>query len=67
MPSTVIKHFRYDPGDARLTIDFTSGATYEYAGVPLTVYTRFQKAFSKGAFFSKYIRDRYKFRKVLPV
>jgi hypothetical protein len=60
MPSTVIGSIDYDPEARSLTIRFVpSGRSYRYAGVPPDVYETFRRAFSKGAFFNRHIRDRY--------
>ena len=64
MPSSVIKTFRYAPSEEKLTIVFVSGVIYEYLGVPADIWRRFEKAFSKGRFFSRYIRDRYRFNRI---
>lgn len=64
MPSSVIRHFKYDQDLWKLTIPFTSGATYEYRGVPAAIVERFRAAFSKGMFFTRYIRNRYNYTKI---
>ena len=61
MPSTVIRHFRYDTGHELLTIEFVTGRRYVYAGVPAETYEAMRRAFSKGAFFNRRIRDHYPF------
>jgi len=64
MPSTAIAHIDYDRGRQRLTITLATGRIYEYVDVPAEVAASFQSAFSKGTFFSSYIRDRYDFREL---
>ena len=59
MPSTVIRHFDYDPRTAALDIEFVSGRRYRYAGVPSELAEGFRGAFSKGRFFNAHIRDDY--------
>ena len=59
MPSTVIRHFDYDPRTEALDVEFVSGRRYRYAGVPEHVATGFREAFSKGRFFNARIRDSY--------
>jgi KTSC domain len=60
MPSTVIKQIDYDAGESCLTVTFTSGKVYRYDGVPADVYDAFEDASSKGSFFNRCIRDRYR-------
>ena len=66
MPSTAIARIEYDRKRERLTIFFVSGGIYEYVDVPPEVAASFQSAFSKSAFFTSYIRDRYDFRELAP-
>lgn len=60
MPSTVIRHFDYDPRQQALDVEFVSGRRYRYAAVPEAVATAFREAFSKGRFFNARIRDHYR-------
>ncbi|HWI76969.1 MAG TPA: KTSC domain-containing protein [Sphingomicrobium sp.] len=64
MPSTVIRRFDYSPETNELTIEFVSGRRYVYSGVPLDEAEAMRRAFSKGIFFNKRIRDRYPWREV---
>jgi len=66
MPSTVIRRFGYDPSRASLDVEFVSGRTYRYSGVPGDVAEAFRSAFSKGRFFNARIRDRYPFAELTP-
>jgi hypothetical protein len=66
MPSSVIAKFDYEPEHARLTVTFTTGRIYQYFMVPPTVAADFQRAFSKGTFFNRHIRDHYACREILP-
>jgi hypothetical protein len=61
MPSTAIRHFTYDAGHELLMIEFITGRRYVYAGVPEDVYEAMRRAFSKGSFFNRRIRDHYPF------
>ena len=61
MPSTAIRHFTYDPEHELLTVTFVTGRRYVYAGVPADVYEAMRRAFSKGSFFNRRIRDHYPF------
>jgi hypothetical protein len=64
MPSTAIANIEYDDTRERLAVTFVTGRVYEYVDVPSEVAASFQSAFSKGAFFNSYIRDRYDFREL---
>lgn len=48
-----------------LTIKFSNGATYEYSGVPQSIYTGLNLAPSKGEYFAKYIKNKFKSKKVI--
>lgn len=60
MPSSVIREHYYDREALRLEITFVSGKVYVYEQVPLSLYLAFSAAFSKGAFFNRFIKDRYR-------
>jgi hypothetical protein len=64
MPSTVISEFHYDPAERRLDIRFVSGRLYSYHEVPSEIGLGMARAFSKGEYFNKHIRDRYRFTRV---
>ena len=64
MPSSAVADIRYDHARERLAVRFLTGRIYEYVDVPVWVAASFQSAFSKGAFFDTYIRDRYDFREI---
>ena len=64
MPSSVIADFKYEPELARLTINFTTGRTYEYFMVPPGVVAAFETASSKGTFFNTKIRNLYLYREI---
>ena len=61
MPSSVIRSFDYDPEAHRLDIRFVSGRLYSYLDVPERVVEAMRRATSKGGFFNRRIRDRYRF------
>ena len=61
MPSSVIRAFDYDPAAHRLDIEFVSGRRYSYFDVSARVAEAMRRAGSKGAFFNRRIRDRYRF------
>ena len=58
--STAIHAVSYNPTTKTLTIWFTSsGRSYDYYGVPESVYEGLLNAGSKGHYFNVYIRDQY--------
>jgi hypothetical protein len=59
MPSTVIRTFSYDPDEHRLHVTFVNGRRYSYADVPPELFEEMGRAFSKGSFFNRRVRDRY--------
>lgn len=61
MPSSVIRSWNYHPDDARLDIVFVSGRRYAYHEVPDRIAQGMRKAVSKGSFFNRRIRDRFRF------
>jgi hypothetical protein len=63
MPSTVIRSFDYDPTAHRLHVEFVSGRRYSYLDVPERVVEAMRRATSKGGFFNRRIRDRYRFER----
>jgi hypothetical protein len=59
MPSTVIRRFDYSPDARQLTVEFVTGRRYVYSDVPLEEAEAMRRAFSKGTYFNKRIRNRY--------
>jgi hypothetical protein len=54
----------YDPKSRILEIEFRSGGIYRYLDVPKEVFDGLLAAKSKGRFFAKEIRDRYRFERL---
>ena len=61
MPSSVIRSFDYDPVAHRLDVQFVSGRHYSYHDVPAEVAEDMRRAFSKGSYFNRRIRNRYRY------
>lgn len=62
--STLVQQIGYDPDTQTLIVKLvTDGSVYEYYGVPQEVYDQFMAAESKGHFFTKYIKNSYKYEK----
>ena len=58
--SAAVSRIEYDGFRRTLYVWFRGGTVrYAYEGVPEPVYRRFCGAVSKGAFFQRYVRDRY--------
>lgn len=56
--STAIRSFIFHKEDGRLEIEFCSGHTYDYPGIPESVVRNWMKSESKGKFFHKEIKSR---------
>ena len=65
MPSTVIRRFDYSPDAAELIVEFVSGRRYIYSGVPQEEADALRRAFAKGVYFNRRIRDRYACRELV--
>ncbi|HEX2804519.1 MAG TPA: KTSC domain-containing protein [Sphingomicrobium sp.] len=64
MPSTVIRRFDYSPDARELTVEFVTGRRYVYSGVPEEEADAMRRAFAKGIYFNRRIRDRYACRRL---
>jgi hypothetical protein len=58
--SSVIEAVGYDGVSSRLTVRFLSGKTYVYLGVERARFDELMAAESKGAYFNREIRPRYR-------
>jgi hypothetical protein len=56
----------YDLDSHILSIRFKSGSEYEYYDVSRAVFVSLLRASSKGRFFHRYIKKRYKYKKIYP-
>jgi hypothetical protein len=65
MPSSVIRDIEYDAEREQLFVTFVSGKLYVYEPVPAEVHGAFATASSKGEFFNRFIRDRFRHREVM--
>jgi hypothetical protein len=61
--SSLIRSVTYG-ADATLTVRLHRGAVYRYFTVPRTVFEELLAAASKGAYFSRYIRDGFPYQRV---
>ena len=56
--SSVIRAVGYDA--STLTVEFHSVRVYDHPRVPYSVYDGLMRASSKGAYYNRYIRGRYR-------
>ncbi len=56
--SSAIHAIGYD--GSTLTVEFHNGRTYDHPGVPYSVYEGLMQAPSKGAYYNRNIRRRYR-------
>ena len=64
MPSTAIQRVSYDDQTNTLFVTFIDGDTYAYFDVPARAYESFRRARSKGGFFARQVRGRYRYEKL---
>lgn len=57
--SSAISGMEYNPATSTLTVHFTGGTTYSYAGVPPSVAAGLQHAPSAGKYFNSMIRPQF--------
>lgn len=62
--SSNIVSIGYDESSQILEVEFKSGGIYQYYNIPKDAHETFMSAGSKGRYFYKYIRERYKFVKI---
>jgi len=64
MPSSVIKYFSYDAATETLKIMFVTDMVYLYKNVPEKIYKMLKASGSKGRYFNRHIKDKFKFKKL---
>lgn len=62
--SSSIHSLDHNEGEKKLTLNFHSGSSYEYAGVQKEVAEKLKASESPGTFFHQFIRGRYQERKL---
>lgn len=62
--SSLLASVGYDMATKDLEVEFNNGQVYRYHGVPAEMYHRTMQAESAGSFFSRNIRNHFKFSKV---
>lgn len=62
--SSSIRSIGYDPGNEILEIELRNGGVYQYFAVPPQVTSDLKEAASVGRYYTKYVRNVYRFRKI---
>ena len=62
--SSNIRSIGYDSESQTLEIEFHSGGIYQYFSVPESTYNALMSASSHGSFFSRNIKDRFRWDKI---
>ena len=62
--STDLRSVGYEPITMTLEVEFNSGGLYHYFGVPIVVFDSLMSASSQGQFFHRFIKDRYRYRRL---
>ena len=62
--SSNLKFASYDTDSELMTVEFNSGAIYEYKKVPWNKFTKFRLAESQGRYFNENIKKNYTFSKI---
>jgi len=62
--SSCIASMLFNPDEHVLTLEFRNGLTYEYFGVPSSLYAALLTAESKGSFIARFIRGQFSFRQL---
>jgi len=62
--SEAILRVHYEAANSTMSVVFRTGRHYEFFDVPQDEYERFLASPSKGEYFNRHIRDRYRYRKV---
>ena len=59
--STTLRALAYDGGRGILQLEFCNRAIYHYYGVPAAVYEALLGAPSKGSYFNRVVRGRFRY------
>jgi hypothetical protein len=62
--SEAINAIGYDSATQTLGVKFSRGAEYHYFHVPSSVHAQFMSASSHGTFHHKYIKSKYRYRRI---
>lgn len=64
LDSTTLASVLYSPDRCLLDLEFRNGAVYHFFDVPPPTYRELLKADSKGAYFNRNIRNRFRYQQV---
>jgi hypothetical protein len=59
-----IRRIAYDADAHTLDIEFSSKKIYRYFDVPPSVYAWLERVDSKGKFFNRFVKDKYRFERI---
>ena len=62
--SSQISYIGFDDDNNKLYVTFPNGTTYEYDNVSYTTYKELKNSESVGSYFTKNIKNKYKYRKI---
>ena len=62
--SSTLATIAYDSGSELLQLEFNSRALYQYFGVPATVHKALLCAPSKGSYFNRAIRGKFRYMRI---
>ena len=62
--STLLASVAYDPDRTLLELQFQDGGRYRFFEVPFACFEQLLQATSKGAFFNRNIRNRFRFQQI---
>jgi hypothetical protein len=64
LESSALTAVAFSPESNVLEVEFRNGLTYEYFDVSCSIYEQLLAASSKGAFFGRFIRNCFPFRRI---
>lgn len=64
LESSALTAVAFSPESSILQVEFRNGLIYEYLDVSRTIYEQLLTAASKGAFFGRFIRNCFHYRRV---
>jgi len=67
LESSALTAVAFSPESNVLKVEFRNGRVYEYSDVSCSTYEQLINASSKGAFFGRFIRNCFPFRRVDPL
>jgi KTSC domain len=62
--STTLRSICYDADRKLLQLEFHNGATYQYFHVPAEIHKGLLQAASKGAYFNRFIREKFAYSQI---